>query len=289
MSKSLKNFITIRQALNEYTAPQLRLTFLLHSWKDTLDYSPSGMEAAIQYEQKIAEFFLNVKAAMRCSPDPYPKWGQDDVTLQKGIDSAKAAVHAALCDNVDTRSVLFALRDLISESNIYIQTCKNAKSPINSPLLKAGAKYVTSILRMFGVTGSTELDSFGFKSADGGEGVAGSVDVEETVLPFVEVLSEFREQIRSTAKSIGDAAVKGTILKACDEIRDSKLPELGVRLEDHEGNYCWFANKIMERSAKLWKIRKIIFVINFYKLFVILLQLNAKRVKFEFFEVTFNF
>lgn len=97
---------------------------------------------------------------------------------------------------------------------------------------------MTSILRMFGVTGSTELDSFGFKSADGGEGVAGSVDVEETVLPFVEVLSEFREQIRSTAKSIGDAAVKGTILKACDEIRDSKLPELGVRLEDHEGNYC---------------------------------------------------
>ena len=38
MSKSLKNFITIQEVLKRYTARQLRLTFLLHSWKDTLDY-----------------------------------------------------------------------------------------------------------------------------------------------------------------------------------------------------------------------------------------------------------
>lgn len=38
MSKSLKNFITIKQALEQHTYSQLRLTFLLHSWKDTLDY-----------------------------------------------------------------------------------------------------------------------------------------------------------------------------------------------------------------------------------------------------------
>lgn len=38
MSKSLKNFITIRQALKEYTARQLRLLFLMHNWADLLDY-----------------------------------------------------------------------------------------------------------------------------------------------------------------------------------------------------------------------------------------------------------
>lgn len=56
MSKSLKNFVTIQQALQKQTATQLRLAFLLHSWKDTLDYSDNTMEMAVQYEK-----FLNVR------------------------------------------------------------------------------------------------------------------------------------------------------------------------------------------------------------------------------------
>lgn len=53
MSKSLKNFITIQEALKKNTATQLRFAFLLHSWKDTLDYSPNTMEMAIQYEKML--------------------------------------------------------------------------------------------------------------------------------------------------------------------------------------------------------------------------------------------
>lgn len=36
-------------------ARQLRLAFLMHSWKDTLDYSSNTMESALQYEK-----FMNV-------------------------------------------------------------------------------------------------------------------------------------------------------------------------------------------------------------------------------------
>lgn len=53
MSKSLKNFITIKDALNKHTACQLRLMFLLHSWKDTLDYSDDTMKAAISFEKTL--------------------------------------------------------------------------------------------------------------------------------------------------------------------------------------------------------------------------------------------
>ena len=51
--------------LKRYTARQLRLTFLLHSWKDTLDYSDATMESAISYEKTVSEFFLTVKHVMR--------------------------------------------------------------------------------------------------------------------------------------------------------------------------------------------------------------------------------
>ena len=53
MSKSLKNFITIKEALTRHTARQLRLAFLLHSWKDTLDYSDNTMEMAVQWEKLL--------------------------------------------------------------------------------------------------------------------------------------------------------------------------------------------------------------------------------------------
>ena len=51
MSKSLKNFITIKDALKKYSSRQLRFAFLLHSWKDTLDYSDNTMEMALTYEK----------------------------------------------------------------------------------------------------------------------------------------------------------------------------------------------------------------------------------------------
>lgn len=38
MSKSLKNFVTIQEALKQYTARQLRILFLMHNWADVLDY-----------------------------------------------------------------------------------------------------------------------------------------------------------------------------------------------------------------------------------------------------------
>ncbi|PIO52691.1 cysteine--tRNA ligase, partial [Teladorsagia circumcincta] len=65
MSKSLKNFITIREALQTYTSRQLRFLFLMHNWTDVLDYSTATMERAMQFEKISNEFFLLVKDLLR--------------------------------------------------------------------------------------------------------------------------------------------------------------------------------------------------------------------------------
>ena len=44
MAKSLKNFITIRQALQGHTARQLRLLFLMQSWDKVMVFEDSAME-----------------------------------------------------------------------------------------------------------------------------------------------------------------------------------------------------------------------------------------------------
>lgn len=57
--------------------------------------------------------------------------------------------------------------------------------------------------------------------------------VEKTVMPYLTALSEFRDSVREHARSL-----KATeILKVCDNLRDEILPNMGVRLEDREGNF----------------------------------------------------
>ena len=60
MSKSLKNFITIEDALKKYTSRQIRILFLLHPWQDTINFSDDTMNHAITTEFNFLEFFSNV-------------------------------------------------------------------------------------------------------------------------------------------------------------------------------------------------------------------------------------
>lgn len=55
MSKSLKNFITIDQALADYSARQLRYAFLCQTWNAKLDFKDSLME-----QVRSSESILNV-------------------------------------------------------------------------------------------------------------------------------------------------------------------------------------------------------------------------------------
>lgn len=228
MSKSLKNFITIKDALAKNTARQLRLAFLMHSWKDTLDYSSNTMESAVQYEKFMNEFFLTVKDILRAPTDitgRFEKWEEAEVELNNCFYERKRGVHVALCDNMDTRTAVEEMRVLVSHSNSYIANRKSAKLRPNRMLLESIATYLTNMLKIFGaIEGS---DPIGFPVG----GQSQNVDLESTVMPYLSVLSDFREGVRKIARE-----QKVTeLLQLCDVVRNDTLPELGVRLEDHEG------------------------------------------------------
>jgi cysteinyl-tRNA synthetase len=66
MGKSLKNFTSIKEMLQTYSARQVRFMFLLHSWSVTMNYSPEASFAeATAKEKQFNEFFKNVKAILR--------------------------------------------------------------------------------------------------------------------------------------------------------------------------------------------------------------------------------
>ncbi|KAH8348148.1 hypothetical protein KR084_004837 [Drosophila pseudotakahashii] len=246
MSKSLKNFVTIQEALKKHSATQLRLAFLLHSWKDTLDYSENTMEMATQYEKFLNEFFLNVKDLTRhvLSDEPrkqFDAWTEVEAALQKKFASSQVQVHAALCDNIDTRSALDAIRELVSASNVYI---RDNKARLNSLLLRNVATYITDLLHVFGAI-SGPRGGIGFPVSGGSGSQAAGADLETTVLPYVQSLAEFRNLVREQAKTLKAF----DILKLCDDLRDNVLPNLGVRLEDKDGGK--YAVKLVDRDSLL--------------------------------------
>jgi cysteinyl-tRNA synthetase len=53
-------------------------------------------------------------------------------------------------------------------------------------------------------------------------------------MPYLRVMSSFRDGVRQLAISKGDGAAKET-LELCDKLRDTDLVPLGVALDDQEG------------------------------------------------------
>lgn len=140
-----------------------------------------------------------------------------------------------ISDNIDTRSALDALRDLVSHSNIYI---RDNASKIDGLLLRRIATYVTEILHIFGAI-SGPRGGIGFPMKGSGDGG----NLEDIVMPYLTPLADFRNAIREQARSL-----KATeMLKLCDQLRDEVLPNLGVRLEDREGKPS--ALKLVDRET----------------------------------------
>lgn len=63
MSKSLKNFLSVRQVLESHSAITLRILFLMHSWHGTLDYSSDSISAAKTWQSTVQNY-LNLVSAL---------------------------------------------------------------------------------------------------------------------------------------------------------------------------------------------------------------------------------
>lgn len=241
MSKSLKNFITIKEALKDKSARQMRFLFLLHQWQDTLNYSSDTLADALCYEKKFFEFFLNVKNMLRirtsCMKQKgYRKWGLSEISLHEEFIKCRDKVDEALCDNLDTKTVLVTIKDLINQANIYIKgnpTC-------NFELLEDIAKFVSYILRVFGVVDHNTREA-NFEQSS----TSDTSNVEDHVMPFLQVLADFRAEIRAQ----GISAKNQAILSACDKLRDDILPNLGVRFEDPDSGSGCTSIKLVDREV----------------------------------------
>lgn len=259
MSKSLKNFTTIREALDrkDWTPRSLRIVFLLGGWKDGVEITEDLVNTGSSWEEKVNNFFLKVN-----DPTALQSSGTD-TTFAADLEAAKKAVYDQLCDSFNTPAVMATISELISKFNIV------DKATVPHQVVQAAGQWVTSLVNTFGLNGTASADSTeigwsgidipeeakpylyplsamrdslreaarskaGISAKDLEAAVAQASaprEASESAKPWAELLSNFSAKVQSLESS---DAIGKDILALCDRVRDIDLFDVGIALEDRE-------------------------------------------------------
>ena len=192
MSKSLKNFTTIRTALErgDWTSRSLRIVFLLGNWRDGIEITDDLVTAGSNWEDKVDNFFLNVRDAANARLAF--ELGTDQ-SLGAELKDAEEKVYEALCDSFNTPAVMALISSLISK---YNGADKQLLPPAD---ILATAKFVTKMVNIFGLNGpaSPDTEEIGWRG----------IEIPEDAKPYVYPLSSMRDELREAARS-GDGVTK---------------------------------------------------------------------------------
>ncbi|CAJ1087147.1 probable cysteine--tRNA ligase%2C mitochondrial [Xyrichtys novacula] len=235
MSKSLKNYITIKDFLQSYTANEFRMFCLASKYRSAIDYSDSSMSEARSSLGTISSFIHDAQAYMRgqlqCSP-------VQETLLWERLAETKSSVLKSLADDFDTPRVVAAVMNLVYQGNCQLQPVSKSGGVVRSPAVFAAIiSYIRDLLDVFGIDLQHSKDSDSGRSSASLEAV-------------VEQLTRFRNEVRTYALTRQDAPPTGSskkpglyperlpLLKACDTLRTDLAP-LGVLIKDRGATSTW--------------------------------------------------
>ncbi len=222
MSKELKNFKKISEFINKYNPNTFRMYFSASRWDKEMDFTEKGLLEAYTHEKYIGEFFQNCKVWMRENNLKKDlKLNDIDNAIVNTLAEKKKVIHEALTDNFNTPVVIKTLNELISKTYEYEEKSK-AQGSFKIHLIYSVSQYVSFITKSFGLTYKTEFIDYFIQDSN-------SQSSEETLSPYIDALTKFRDSVKSAA-ALDKDCIK--VLKICDELRDDILPYLGVKIED---------------------------------------------------------
>eukprot|EP00917_Polyrhabdina_sp_WS-2016_P000417 GHVP01000927.1.p1 GENE.GHVP01000927.1~~GHVP01000927.1.p1 ORF type:complete len:631 (-),score=133.81 GHVP01000927.1:249-2141(-) len=227
MSKSLKNFVTVKEVLSAFHPRVLRILVLLNRWDQPMNYAPDGstMIEAEETDKKFSNFFATVRSKLRSISLKGPqKLSEEHVLMESKLHEAKNHIHTCFLDNFDTPAVLLSIRHLLSDTHKCLMT-----HDFPLPLLRHIASFVFKILKILGLTNGTE-DQMDYEE--------GSSQKEEEIYGVMNTLVEFRKGVRKLGKTLISEGIQEhgkSLMGLSDEVRDSGLLENGILLKDGAG------------------------------------------------------
>ncbi|KAG7285787.1 hypothetical protein NEMBOFW57_008081 [Staphylotrichum longicolle] len=229
MSKSLKNFQTIQDALaTTYTARNMRIVFLMGRWNDGVEISPDMRKQADNWESTVDNFFTNIKAKLaEAGPD-----GIKDLSLEEGtgkgllaeLEQAKKDLDAALRNSFDTPGAMQVILRLVRNANIYMND-KSAEPSL--AVVEAVARWVTKVVGVFGLDASAQAPYSGLGWASAGAAAAANVDPQTAVKPYAAAYAKVKADVE--ALKLSAASVQGLLEQQTPDSEFAELEKSGER------------------------------------------------------------
>lgn len=265
MSKSLKNFTTIRKALSkgEWTYRSLRIAFLLGAWESGIEVTEEVLRTTASFEDKVNNFFYKSLDIVR-NPQVNGKVtaSEDNSKALEALEKAKKDVHDAFSDSFNTPVAMRAISELITEFNL--------KKSVSDETTLTLARWITNILTILGLDAKGDVNDTSRIAWSG-------VEIPPEAKPFIYPVSELRDEVRQMARSsvfdhasllqiaekakpavpasgesskkyeqvftqfqtdvkkmADEKAAAKNVLALCDQLRDVQLWDLDIYLEDRD-------------------------------------------------------
>nr|XP_031322178.1 probable cysteine--tRNA ligase, mitochondrial isoform X3 [Camelus dromedarius] len=225
MSKSLKNYITIKDFLRAASPDVFRLFCLRSGYRSAVDYGDGALLEAQRLLHAVAAFAEDARAYMRGQLAGGPV--QEDA-LWESLGRTKGAVQEALADDFNTPGAVDAVMGLVHHGNRQLKAASEEPGGPRSPAV-FGA--IVSYVEQFFETVGISLVDRQCAAGAGGPAVLHSV---------VEELVRFRLKVRQFALATGEASGEAQrqqllerrpLLEACDALRRD-LAAHGVSIKE---------------------------------------------------------
>ncbi|KAJ0121612.1 tRNA synthetases class I (C) catalytic domain-containing protein [Diaporthe amygdali] len=271
MSKSLKNFTTIRSALakKEWTYRSLRIAFLLGAWESGIEVTDEILRTTASFEDKMNNFFYkstdiarNQQNGSSASASKGSEESGNDQKVLAALEKTKQDVDAAFADSFNTPAAMRAISELVTEFN--------SAGAVSDETTLTLARWITRILTILGLDAKGDLNDVS-RVAWSGVGIPSEAEA------FVYPVSQLRDQVRQAARTkdldhaslvqiaekvkptesassesakkyeqvftqfqadvqklASEKAAASDILALCDQLRDTRLWDLDIYLEDRD-------------------------------------------------------
>ncbi|XP_047408025.1 probable cysteine--tRNA ligase, mitochondrial isoform X1 [Sciurus carolinensis] len=225
MSKSLKNYITIKDFLQTFSPDVFRFFCMCSSYRSAINYCDSTMLEARHLLLGLASFVEDarayVKGQLTCEPI------REDMLWER-LASTKGTVQAALADDFDTPKAVDTILDLVHHGNRQLRAVtKEPGGPRSPAVFGAIVSYIEQFFETIGISLANQQCIPGDSSA-------------ATLHSVVDELVRFRLKVRqyalATPEATGEARrqmlqERRPLLEACDALRQD-LAMHGINIKD---------------------------------------------------------
>ncbi|WP_461829936.1 cysteine--tRNA ligase, partial [Aquifex sp.] len=223
MSKSLGNYVTLREVYTKYHPDILRLLVLFTHYRSPLDFSWEKMEETLKAYERLKGAVEDIELLKKLEIVDEPIGGTHP--LYDHVKEFEENFYTALSDDFNTPEALSFVFKLVGELN-KVKNRAYAEGKIKKQELEAYEFAAKSLL-------NTLKKIFGLL-----EDLYPECEVERVVEKELEAGQVFDEKLIEILIEARNIARKEKVFTVADYIRD-KLKELGIILEDTPAGTKW--------------------------------------------------